>query len=120
VGLINPAQPASGTPLCKLDDIPDPGAKGFDFRVGDALFAGFVVRVGARAIGYVDRCPHAFSPLPALPDRYLNRVGDRIVCGTHGALFLIDDGRCVAGPCSGDFLTPWLVEVDMEGVVLTA
>ncbi|OYW27324.1 MAG: 2Fe-2S ferredoxin, partial [Caulobacter sp. 12-67-6] len=36
----NPARPASGTVLCALDEIPSPGAKGFRFRQGEALFAG--------------------------------------------------------------------------------
>ena len=55
----NPAQPAAGVELCRLDEIADPGGKGFDFREGEAIFMGFVVRQGERALGYVDSCPHA-------------------------------------------------------------
>jgi nitrite reductase/ring-hydroxylating ferredoxin subunit len=51
--------------------------------------------------------------------RYLTRDNRRILCGGHGALFRIDDGRCTAGPCEGDFLEPWPVEV-VDGVVRTA
>jgi nitrite reductase/ring-hydroxylating ferredoxin subunit len=117
---LNPAQPEPGTVLCWLDEIADPGAKGFDYRVGEAMFAGFVVRQGQRAIGYVDSCPHAGWPLSASPDRYLTREGDRIFCSGHGAQFAIDDGACLFGPCAGMALTPWLVEVDADGVVRTA
>lgn len=120
MGLANPAAPPAGTVLCRLDEIDDPGAKGFDFRQGDALFMGFVVRVGARAIGYVDSCPHAGWPLSAGPDRYLTRLGDRILCSGHGASFSIDNGECLFGPCPWMSLSPWPVEVDMQGVVLTA
>jgi nitrite reductase/ring-hydroxylating ferredoxin subunit len=119
VGALNPAQPPAGFVLCRLDDIADPGAKGFDFRRGDAMFMGFVVRVGDRAIGYVDSCPHAGWPLASEPDRYLTRLGDRILCTGHGASFRIDDGACLFGPCPGMSLTPWPVEVDMQGVVRT-
>ncbi len=105
--------------LCPLDDIADPGAKGFDFRVGLDLFMGFVVRQGDRALGYVDSCPHAGWPLAAAPDRYLTRDGQRLFCGGHGALFRIEDGLCLAGPCANQALKPWPITV-IDGVVRTA
>ena len=77
---MNPAQPTAGTRLCGLDEIADPGAKGFLFRAGEALFLGFVVRRGGGVKGYVDRCPHAGMPLALIPDRYLTREGDLILC----------------------------------------
>jgi nitrite reductase/ring-hydroxylating ferredoxin subunit len=42
-------------------------------------------------------------------DAYLNAAGDRIVCAAHGALFEIDTGLCVLGPCLGEQLQriPW-------------
>lgn len=106
----NPARPAAGVRLCALDEIADPGAKGFRFREGDRLFAGFIVRRGHEARGFVDSCPHAGWPLSALDDRYLTRDERHILCAGHGALFELD-GRCVAGPCMGDHLMPWPVEV---------
>ena len=115
---MNPARPAPGVRLCALDNIADPGAKGFMFREGEALFAGFVVRRGQTVIGYIDRCPHAGLPMAAAPDRFLTRERDLILCGAHGALFRIDDGACVAGPCHGRALLRWPVEV-REGDVVT-
>jgi nitrite reductase/ring-hydroxylating ferredoxin subunit len=109
---VNPARPAPGALLCRLGDIPDPGARGFNFRAGDALFAGFVVRTGGEVRGYEDRCPHAAMPLALLPHRYLTREGDLILCASHGALFRPADGQCVAGPCAGRALTPWPVRLD--------
>ena len=29
-----------------------------------------------------------------------------LVCATHGAAYLPESGRCIAGPCSGRGLTP--------------
>lgn len=96
--------------LCALADLADPGSRGFRFREGDRLFAGFVVREGDVVSGFADSCPHAGWPLSALEDRYLTRDGRHILCAGHGALFTLD-GRCVAGPCDGERLTPWPVEV---------
>jgi nitrite reductase/ring-hydroxylating ferredoxin subunit len=116
---MNPAEPAPGARLCALSDIAEPGAKGFSYRVGEALFAGFVVRRGGEVWGYVDRCPHAGTPLALNPDRFLTRDGDLILCSTHGALFRLGDGHCVAGPCAGQRLRPWPIAV-ADGEIRTA
>ncbi len=114
---MNPAQPGAGARLCALADIADPGAKGFVFRHGEHLFAGFVVRRAGAVRGYVDRCPHTGTPLAVFPDRYFTRERDLLLCATHGALFRPEDGYCVAGPCEGRTLWPWPVVVEGETVV---
>ncbi len=113
----NPARPAPGTVLCGLADLPDPGARGFMFRQGEALFLGFVTRIDGAVAGWVDRCPHAGLPLAMAPNRYLTREGDLILCATHGALFRPADGRCVGGPCAGQALGSWPVRVEAGSVV---
>lgn len=104
--------------LCAVAEIADPGGKGFRFREGSRMFAGFVVREGDVARGFVDSCPHAGWPLSALDDRYLTRDHRHILCAGHGALFTLE-GACVAGPCGGERLAPWPVEV-RDGEVWTA
>jgi nitrite reductase/ring-hydroxylating ferredoxin subunit len=113
---VNPAQPPPGTRLCALADIAEPGAKGFFFRAGDQIFMGFVVRRDGEVRGFIDRCPHTGTPLAAMPDRYLTREGDLIVCSTHGAMFRPKDGLCLAGPCEGRSLWPWAVVVAEEAI----
>ncbi len=103
--------PPTGTILCTVDEIADPGAKGFTFRDGDHLFQGFVVRRGAAVLGYLDRCPHTGLPLSINVDQYMTREGDLILCSSHGALFQPADGLCIGGPCAGRSLWPWAVEV---------
>lgn len=114
----NPARPGPGVRLCALADLADPGSKGFRFREGGKMFAGFVVQVGGQVRGYVDSCPHAGWPLAAWDDRYLTREGDLILCGGHAALFRPLDGLCIAGPCADERLSPWPVRV-VDGEILT-
>ena len=114
----NPARPAAGTVLCALDEIPSPGSKGFRYREGDAMFAGFVVRKDDLVVGYVDSCPHAGWPLAGPNGRFLTRENDLILCAGHAALFRIEDGAMVAGPCQNVSLTPWPVRV-VEGAIVT-
>ncbi len=111
--------PAPGATLCRLDEIPNPGAKGFTVWTGERMFRGFVVRRGEEVIGYLDRCPHIGTPLTLGDDRYLTRDGGHILCSTHGALFRLEDGLCLAGPCPGRTLPSWPVTV-VDGLVAVA
>lgn len=113
---MNAARPPAGTRLCALADLPDPGAKGFQFREDEHLFYGFIVRAAGVVCGWIDQCPHAGLPLAFTPDRYLTQSGDHILCGSHGALFRLD-GICVAGPCAGKHLSAWPIRVEGDAVV---
>ena len=114
---MNPAAPAAGTILCRLDEIDR--AKGFRFRDGDAAFYGMVLREADEVRGFVDSCPHTGQPLSLFGDRYFTREGDLLLCTGHGALFRPDTGECVAGPCLGRALTRWPVIV-RDGEVVVA
>jgi nitrite reductase/ring-hydroxylating ferredoxin subunit len=110
---------ADSVPLCRLDEIPDGAARGFLLR--DA--AGrevriFAVRRGAAVHAYVNRCPHRGTPLDWTPDHLLDAEGRHLVCATHGAIFRVEDGVCLAGPCAGDQLTP--VPLEVAGGMLRA
>lgn len=101
-----------GVKLCTLDMIADKGARNFVLEIGDARFHGFVVRLGDDVRGYIDRCPHAGLPLAQKLDDYMTPDGSLIACSWHSALFEPDTGVCVGGPCVGQKLTPWPVEVN--------
>ncbi len=109
----------AGVTLCALADLADPGARNFVLEIGGKHFHGFVVRRGETVAGYLDSCPHMGLPLAKQLDDYLTGSGDWIECDWHGALFQPDDGLCVAGPCMGQRLRPWPVEV-IGGLVKTA
>ncbi len=101
--------------LCRLDDIPDDGARGFlpDDRGDDRVF---VVRRGRRVYAYRNVCPHNGVGLEYAKDRFLNADGSEIVCYAHGAHFAIEDGLCTFGPCFGDRLGSLPAQV-RDGVV---
>ena len=106
--------------LCKLDDIEDGQAKSFTFGAGADEREIFVVREDDQVYGYVNSCPHLGTPLNWDGDRFISDDSGLILCATHGALFEIEDGECVSGPCAGQSLEAASVSVDGEGrVVLT-
>ena len=88
------------TRLCDLDDIADGGSEGFIADTAAGKRALMVIRRGDKVFAYVNSCPHIGSPLDLQPGRFLNREGTLILCTTHGALFRIEDGFCVFGPCA--------------------
>jgi len=116
-------QAGAGRVLCRLDDIEDGQAKGF--TLGQGLEAGqgveareiFVVRAGARVFGYVNSCPHLGTPLDWQVNRFISLDSGHIMCATHGALFEVESGSCVDGPCVGQNLEPAPVIVDGDGRV---
>jgi len=101
--------------LCRLEEIPDGGARGLELPDGTPVVA---VRRGGRVRVYVNRCPHTGLNLEWRPDDFLTPEGDLIRCATHDARFRIEDGLCVAGPCAGDALEPVPVEVRGGRVLL--
>ncbi|HLN25071.1 MAG TPA: Rieske 2Fe-2S domain-containing protein [Patescibacteria group bacterium] len=109
----------SGQPLCRLDDLDDPGSAGFVLRRGGQQVPLLVVRVGGRVNGYVNSCPHIGAPLDWTSGQFLSRDKSHILCAVHGALFRLHDGLCVGGPCAGKALIGYPL-VLKDGVVLAA
>ena len=103
--------------ICRLDELSDPGARGFAVGRGDWPLRGFVVRRGSEVYAYVNRCPHQGHPLNLRPDEFLSRDRAHILCSSHGAVFELEKGVCVVGPCPGRALISLPVRV-CDGVVL--
>ncbi len=106
--------------LCALSELDRLGTKAFSVGSGPWPLRGFLVRQGDQVFAYVNRCPHAGHPLNMRPDEFLSVDRRYILCNSHGALFEIANGACVAGPCAGRSLTPLPVRVAGELVVLDA
>lgn len=90
--------------LGRLSELADPGCREFVIGDGDWPFKGFVVRKGDEVFAYQNVCMHVGHPLNWQPDDFLTKDGTRIVCASHGALYEIESGVCVAGPCPGKTL----------------
>lgn len=104
--------------LCRLDELADPDSRGFTAQTASGPEDIFIVRRGAEVFAYANRCPHTGSPLDWLPNQFLSLDRRLIQCAVHAALFRIEDGECVAGPCAGQMLIPVPVSVDEEGWIV--
>jgi len=102
--------------VCRLSDLPEGSSRGFTLHYSAACEDIFLVHHQGRITAYRNSCPHTGGPLDWVPDRFLNLDGDLIQCATHDALFRIEDGVCIAGPCAGRALTALQVEIRNDEV----
>ena len=86
--------------LCKVNEIDEEQARGFDFD-GQSIV---LVKKDGALHAFVNWCPHLGIELNFMPDQFLDGDNAFIMCANHGALFEIDTGHCVSGPCGGDAL----------------
>ena len=97
--------------VLNIEDIEEGSSKGLE---ANSIYM-FAVKKADQIYLYWNRCPHLRTPLEWEEDRFLEPDGALIQCATHGALFQISDGRCLAGPCKGKSLkpVPFIIESGM-------
>jgi len=105
--------PSSYT-VCSLDTLKKQNTIGFSFAGVD----GFVVLKDNAVFAYVNSCPHIGMNLEFVKDRFLDPEGRFIQCSMHGALFEIDNGKCVHGPCLNQHLNPLDVSITGDSVIV--
>ena len=86
--------------LCHSDEIAEGKSKGFQI---DETFL-FAVKKHGQIYVYENSCPHLGIQLEWQPDQFLDIDESMIQCSSHGALFKIEDGECLMGPCQGQSL----------------
>ena len=85
--------------LCDVNDIPEGACKGFSLTADDRIQDIFVVHKKHHFYAYKNSCPHTGSPLNWQDDVFLDYEENNIQCSLHSAIFEIDTGRCIWGPC---------------------
>ena len=103
--------------LCDLTDLEATGAFGIECDGVEYL----VVREPGATTPqvYYNSCPHLGIALEIREHEFLDADQKFIVCANHGALFQIEDGLCIAGPCQNQSLKPAPHKVDQGSVFLT-
>jgi len=101
-----PGGPPKGTLLVQLNEIAAHGGKSILFHEGGKRISLLVQMRGELPFVYENSCPHAGTPLNLFGEKFLTIDGGRLICRTHGAQFTVDEGRCIVGPCKGDYLRP--------------
>src|SRR5271166_5731490 len=97
--------------VCGVGDIPNRRARSFSLQRLDPDTSGtpyhiVILRWDRKVYGYVNRCPHQGMNLDWERNQFFDPSGTQLMCGKHGALFDVETGLCVDGPCRGERLEP--------------
>ncbi len=106
------------TKICDLNQIPDGESIGLTVEIAGNAKMLILVRKADKAFAYVNSCPHIGAPLDLQPGKFLSHDKKNIVCSTHGALFEIDTGHCIFGPCKDDHLDALPIQI-VNGEVIS-
>lgn len=102
--------------LCNTEDIPEREARAFDTDQGEI----FITQRDGMFYAYLNSCPHLGTNLEFQENQFLDMDNEYIICSTHGALFQVDSGDCIFGPCQGDHLTSVEISVHSDGGIYLA
>lgn len=98
--------------ICMMEEIPEREARSFETDNGDTIF---VTQRDGAFYAYQNVCPHLQVELEFLENQFLDPDKEFIQCSTHGALFDVETGLCVSGPCQGDSLEKVNIKVHSDG-----
>ena len=101
--------------LCAEHELPEGATRGFEAE-GHKLI---VLRREGALRAYENRCPHRGTTLDWFEGRFLSAEGTHLQCATHGALFRLHDGLCIAGPCTGDQLRELELQCEASAIFIT-
>lgn len=103
-------------PLCTLSDLEE--RETIELSVEQRQL--FAVRLDNRIHAYWNSCPHRGIPLNWMPNQFLDGDAELIQCASHGALFEIASGHCIAGPCTGESLSSATLRCEHDQYFITA
>ncbi|MBI2871209.1 MAG: Rieske (2Fe-2S) protein [Candidatus Omnitrophica bacterium] len=97
--------------ICKADEVKERASVKFAFRQGELEIEGFLIRMDGKFYAYVNECAHLPMSMDWGDNDFFTQDGGRLMCKTHGAVYVPETGLCVDGPCPGRSLVPIPIEV---------
>ena len=85
--------------LCKIDELEENKARGFSTAGNIDQHDVILVKRDGQFYAYKNNCPHTGVNLNWQPDEFMDMESFYLQCSVHGALFNVEDGVCVRGPC---------------------
>ncbi len=73
----------------------------FEARLRGKILYGIVTRVGNRYFAFQNLCKHLPVTLDAGDGNVSSEDHQHLQCHMHGAMYELESGECIAGPCVG-------------------
>lgn len=96
--------------LCNMNELEENRARGYSSNGSDEQEL-LVIKRDGQVYAYKNNCPHTGVNLNWQPDEFMDIESFYIQCSVHGALFNVEDGLCVRGPCINQRLSPISVQI---------
>jgi len=119
-----------GEVICHPNDLANHSAIRFQVRCSDIQsFPGmnadpedylpaFVLRKNQLVVAYLNRCAHLPMEMDWNPAEFFDEGFNHIVCATHYAVYEIETGNCLRGPCpKGAKLIPLAIKIVEEEII---
>lgn len=100
------------TKICMTEDIPEREARSFETEDNTTIF---ITQRDGMFYAYQNLCPHLQTELEFLENQFLDQDQEYIECSTHGALFNVETGECISGPCVGESLNKVNITIHSDG-----
>jgi nitrite reductase/ring-hydroxylating ferredoxin subunit len=110
-------RPARAAAVLKKD-IPESGIRRFQFQHHGKTCEGIVVRRLGAYFAYLNECRHVPVSLDLSGGDFFSHDRQNLECSSHGALYEIETGLCIAGPCQGDRLVALDVQEEEKRLVI--
>lgn len=104
--------------LCKQKNLTEDKAQGFTIEQKPENIELLLVRKEGQIYAYKNHCPHLGITLNWQENEFLSPDKTHIECTTHGALFNLDNGHCIIGPCTGQNLQSLKIELRDDDIFL--
>lgn len=101
--------------LCALAELEENVGRSFRSPQGEVIL---VLRDG-QVHAWQNICPHLGINLEFNPDEFMDSENYYLICSNHGALFRVEDGVCVSGPCQGEALLPVAIRTESGDILLS-
>ncbi len=85
--------------ICELSFLKEKRSVGWENHADKARTNYFFIYQSGHVFSYLNHCPHTGVNLDWTEHQFLDSSGNYIQCATHGALFEIENGLCIRGPC---------------------
>lgn len=97
--------------LCHTEDIAERDARSFNTPQGEVI----ITQRDGMFYAYRNSCPHLNISLEFQDQQFMDMDREYLICANHGALFRVEDGHCVFGPCVNQHLTSVAIAVHSDG-----
>jgi len=93
-------------------------ARSFKVKVRGEEVQGLVVRLGDKFYAYQNLCQHLPVTLDLNDAKFFTHDKAHLQCHLHGAMYQIETGLCIAGPCEGANLIRFGIEEEEDRLVI--